>query len=381
MEVFIKFVFIMQALILAAGKGERLRPLTETRPKVMLPVANKPILQHNLEQLSGIAEEIIIVVGYKAGTIRKHFGSSFGGTKIRYVTQTEQLGTGHAIRQAEKFLRDRFLVLMGDNLYSRHDIDLCMHHDLCILVKPVENPSIFGVCMVSNGLLTDIVEKPKTPVSKLANAGLYVLDKRIFEHKPNLTARGEYEIVDSIKEVCRLAPMHAIEAADFDYITYPWDLLRVNESVLKKSGSVIDKGAKISKDTRISDPVAIGKGAELKNCVIRPYTCIGDSAVIGNFVEIKNSIIMENTKIPHLSYVGDSVIGSNCNFGAGTKIANLRFDDKPVKTRVKGRVVDSGMRKLGCMMGDNVKTGINVSIMPGAMIPPGSYINPGSVFK
>jgi bifunctional UDP-N-acetylglucosamine pyrophosphorylase/glucosamine-1-phosphate N-acetyltransferase len=373
----------MQALILAAGRGERLRPLTETRPKVMLPVANKPILQHNLEQLAGIPaiKEIIIVVGYKAETIKRHFGSGFGHAKIRYVTQAKQLGTGHAIRQAAKFLKDRFLVLMGDNLYSRGDIERCLKHDLSILVKPVENPGIFGVCKVSKGLLKDMVEKPKNPPSNLANAGLYVLDSRVFGHDQLLTKRGEYEIVDSIKELCKHAPFHAIEAKDFDYITYPWDLLRVNEAVLRKTGPVIDKSAKIGKETRIEGPVAIGPNVELKNCVIRAYTSIGAGSVIGNFVEIKSSIIFENTKVPHLSYVGDSLIGSGCNFGAGTKIANLRFDNKPVKMKVKGRLVDSGRRKLGCVMGDNVKTGINVSIMPGATIPPGSNINPGSVLK
>ena len=125
----------------------------------------------------------------------------------------------------------------------------------------------------------------------------------------------------------------------------------------------------------------IGKNAELKNCVVRAYSVIGDNSVIGNFVEIKNSIVMEGTKIPHLSYVGDSVIGRNCNFGAGTKIANLRFDDDGVKVNVKGKLVDSGRRKLGCFMGDGVKTGINVSIMPGACIGPGARLAPGKVCK
>jgi len=371
----------MQALILAAGKGERLRPLTETRPKVMLPVANKPILQHNIEQLSGLVEEVMIVVGYKAEIIKKHFGSDFCGIKIRYVTQEKQLGTGHAMQQAEPFLKDRFLVLMGDNMYSRQDIQKCLKHDFSILVKRVGNPGIFGVCMVKNGLLTDIVEKPKKPESNLSNAGLYVLDKTIFGHEQKLTERCEYEIVDPIRELCKKSQIKAIEAIDFDYITYPWDLLRANEKVLKKTGAVIDRSAKISKETRIEGPVAIGRNVELKNCVLRPFTSVGDSVVIGNFVEIKNSIIMPGTKIPHLSYVGDSIIGSNCNFGAGTKIGNLRFDDKPVKMMIKGKPVDSGLRKLGCVMGDDVKTGINASIMPGATIGPGSYINPGSVFK
>jgi UDP-N-acetylglucosamine diphosphorylase/glucosamine-1-phosphate N-acetyltransferase len=324
----------MQALILAAGKGERLRPLTETRPKVMLPVANKPILQYNIEHLSGLVEEIILVVGYRAGMIKRHFGSSFGGARIRYVTQKQQLGTGHAIKQAERFLHGRFLVMMGDNLYSRRDMEQCMRHEHSILVKKVEDPSIFGVCSVKRGLLTGIVEKPSRPASNMANAGMYVLDKDVLQHDQKLTNRGEYEIVDSISELCGRAPVNVIESTDFEHITYPWDLLRVSESVLKKTGPLIDSTAKISKEAKIEGPVAIGPGAQLNNCVIRAYTCVGAGAVIGNFVEVKNSVIMEDSKIPHLSYVGDSVIGSNCNFGAGTKIANLRFDDKPIKMKV-----------------------------------------------
>jgi bifunctional UDP-N-acetylglucosamine pyrophosphorylase/glucosamine-1-phosphate N-acetyltransferase len=119
----------------------------------------------------------------------------------------------------------------------------------------------------------------------------------------------------------------------------------------------------------------------LKNCVVRAHSVIGDGAVIGNFVEIKNSIIMEGTKIPHLSYIGDSVIGRNCNLGAGTNVANLRFDDGNVKVMVNGKKTDSGRRKLGCFMGDDVKTGINVSILPGAVIKPGSHLEPGKAFK
>jgi UDP-N-acetylglucosamine diphosphorylase/glucosamine-1-phosphate N-acetyltransferase len=371
----------MQALILAAGKGERLRPLTETAPKVMLPLANKPILEHNLEKLGGLVDEIILVVGYREDDIRAHFGKSFRGMGIRYVAQKRQLGTGHAVKQAEGLLKDRFLLLMGDNLYSRDDIRSCLRHELSVLVKEVDNPSIFGVCRVEKGFLRDIIEKPKNPPSRLANAGLYVLEKEIFGHSMPKTSRDEYEIVDALREMCGNRKISAVEATEFEHITYPWDMLKANEAILKKTGPLIDKGARISKDAEIQGPVAIGPGARLNKCVVRPYASIGAVAVIGNFVEVKNSIIMENTKIPHLSYVGDSVIGPGCNFGAGTKIANLRFDDGTVKAKVNGKMVDSGTRKLGCIMGEGAKTGINVSILPGAVIGAGSRIYPGKVVR
>ncbi|MBN1896984.1 MAG: NTP transferase domain-containing protein [Candidatus Aenigmarchaeota archaeon] len=371
----------MQAVILAAGKGERLRPLTETVPKVMLPVANRPILEHNIEKLRGLVDEVILVVGYRKEIIRNHFGNEFLGMKISYAVQKEQLGTGHALLQAKALIKDRFIFMMGDNLYERKDIERCIKHDYSILTRIVENPKIFGICEIEKGLLKDIDEKPAKPKSSLANAALYVLDRKIFGMKMPKTRRGEYEITDAIVSLAKEDDIHAVEASVCEFITYPWDILRVNEYMIKKHGGRIDPAAKIDRSARIDKNVIIGKNAEIKNAVIRPYTVIGDNAVIGNFVEIKNSIIMEGTKIPHLSYVGDSVIGRNCNFGAGTKIANLRFDDSAVKMEIKGKAVDTGRRKLGCIMGDNVRTGINSSIMPGAMIKPGSFLSAGKVHK
>ncbi|MBN2330882.1 MAG: NTP transferase domain-containing protein [Candidatus Aenigmarchaeota archaeon] len=370
----------MQALILAAGKGERLRPLTETRPKVMLPVANKPMLQHNLEQLRGIADSAIIVVGYLGEQIRRHFGDEFAGIRLGYVEQREQLGTGHALLQARDRLKGRFIMLMGDDLYRREDIKECLKNDLAILTMQGDTRD-FGACVAKDGMLADIVEKSPKPPSDLLNAGLYVLDERIFGHKFRKSSRGEYELTDAVKALAAKACIRCVQSGGWIPIGYPWNMLEATEAILRETGPQIHPEAVISKKAVIEGPVAIGKGAQLKNCVIRPYTCIGEGAVIGNFVEIKNSIIMGGTKIPHLSYVGDSVIGSGCNFGAGTKVANLRFDDRPVRMKVMGRLVDSGRRKLGCVMGDGVKTAINVSIMPGAVIPPGSSVKTGVVWR
>lgn len=371
----------MQAVILAAGKGERMRPLTDSMPKVMLPVANKPILQHSLEALRGLVNEVILIVGYRHEDIRSYFGTDFMGMDITYVMQDKQLGTGHALLQAKPFVKGKFLFMMGDNLYERNDIKECLRHDYSILTRKVDNPRIFGICEARNSLLVGIEEKPEHPKSDLANAALYVLDRRIFEQGMKKSRRGEYEVVDAVNSLAQETDIHVVESERCEFLTYPWDLLRVNEYLLKKGAGSIDKSAKISKDARIEQPVIIGKNAEIRNAVIRPYTVIGDNAVIGNFVEIKNSIIMQGTKIPHLSYLGDSVIGRNCNFGAGTKVANLRFDDATVKVKIKGKKVDSGRRKLGCIMGDNVKTGINASIMPGDVIKTGSFVEAGKTHK
>ena len=117
------------------------------------------------------------------------------------------------------------------------------------------------------------------------------------------------------------------------------------------------------------------------NCFIRASTSIGNHVHIGNAVEVKNSIIMDHTKIGHLTYLGDSVIGSRCNFGAGTKVANLRLDEKSIPVILKGQRVDSGRRKLGCIMGDDVHTGIGALINVGTVIEAGAHIGPGELVK
>jgi NDP-sugar pyrophosphorylase family protein len=142
----------------------------------------------------------------------------------------------------------------------------------------------------------------------------------------------------------------------------------LGENSIIKSGSYIE------------GPVYIGRDSVVgPNARIRAYTCIQDRVVVGASCEIKNSIIMNGTKVPHLSYVGDSIIGENCNLGAGTITANIRFDEKNLKMRTKGREQDTGRRKLGVIMGDQVQTGINVSILPGVRVGSGSWLGPGTI--
>lgn len=180
----------------------------------------------------------------------------------------------------------------------------------------------------------------------------------------------------------------------------PWDLLTANEMLLADMKKEIEKGATIEPYAVLKGNVHIGRGTLVRsgsyiegpvyigencaigpNCYIRPGTMIMNNVHIGNATEIKNSIIMSGTNVGHLSYVGDSIIGEKCNFGAGTNVANLRVDNDEVKIMVKDQLMKSGRRKFGCIMGDDVKTGINVSIMPGRSIYPGARIDAGSVVR
>src|SRR3989338_6615419 len=191
----------MKAVILAAGKSTRTYPLTVDMPKPLLKVANKTLITHNLEQLTELVNEVIIVVGYRKGMIQSHLGTRFGKVPITYVEQTQQLGTGHALLQTESLLKnERFMVMMGDDLYFRSDMRRCINYEHSVLAKRVENYSDFGVFTKQGNHVLDLIEKPQTFVSDLANAAFYVFTNKVFACLKSLkkSPRGEYEITDAI---------------------------------------------------------------------------------------------------------------------------------------------------------------------------------------
>ncbi len=395
----------MQAVILAAGEGTRMRPLTYTRPKVMLPVANRPILEHLMEELAKAGvDEAVLVVGYRDETIRNHFGQEWDGVRIRYATQRKQLGTADALKSASHLLDDAFLMLNGDAIVGSQDIREILKAgeggSMVLAVREVPNPQDFGVVVVEDGCVRKILEKPESPPSNLINAGVYFFTRDILKYveatKPSV--RGEYEVTDSITmaigDGVKFIPVEIREWLD---VGYPWDLLRANEYLLSRlngsriegeveEGAVIKgpvfvgEGTVIRSGSYIVGPTIIGKNCTIgPNCFIRPSTAIADNCHIGAAVEIKNSIIMSGTKIPHHNYIGDSVIGANCNFGAGTKIANLRLDREEICVSVKGKKIPTGRKKLGAIVGDNVQTGINASINVGAVIGNNVFVAPNAL--
>ena len=360
----------MQAVILAAGKGTRLQPTTLTMSKGMIPLANRPILAWTREYLD-FCDEIIIVASRAQHDIINYFAND---TKVKIIFQEKQSGTGDAVRAAEKLIRGHFILVYGDDIYDEESMREISKLGLAIGSSMHEKPENYACLEMHDGFVVGIEEKPDRPKTNVVNTGLYVLDKSVFPylHKLRLSPRGEYEFTDAIRLMIEDGVHireHRVKA--WLPITYPWNLLEANRYLLDKNGSLIDKSAEIRPGSVIESPVAIGPNAVIgPNCYLRAYTSIGANCKIGQAVEVKNSIIMDNTFASHLSYVGDSIVGRSCNVGASAIFANLRLDEKNVKIEVNGVRIDSGRRKLGAVIGDNVKLGIRVSIMPGKRIWP-----------
>ena len=388
----------MKAIILAAGEGSRMRPLTYTRPKVMLPIANKPILEHLiLEAREAGITDFIIVVGYHDEQVRSYFSNGHRwSVNISYSNQRRQLGTADAVQMVEGMIDGNFLMMNGDIIVDRKDISaLASAVQTTISVIKVKDPTGLGMIELQQDRVVKIHEKVENPPTDLANSGLYYFTPDIFSaiKKTPTSPRGEYEITSSLQIMIdegREVSCH--EIGHWLDLSFPWHLLSANETLLsgltaENTGNVennVTLNGKVSIGARsnirsgayIEGPVLIGEDCEIgPNCYIRPYSSIGNHCHIGAAVEIKNSVIMNDAKVPHLNYVGDSIIGEGCNLGAGTKIANLRFDEKEVTIGE----YHTGRRKFGAVLGDKVKTGINVSINTGTLIGNNTFIGPGAM--
>jgi glucose-1-phosphate thymidylyltransferase len=330
----------MKALILAAGKGTRLRPLTNTIPKHLLPVANKPILFYVLDQIreAGI-NDIGIVISPETGSDLRGAvadGSKWGAS-VTYILQSPPLGLAHAVKCAQDFLADSpFLLFLGDNLIQEGVKGLVTEFNACsadalIVLKEVADPRAFGVAEVnSTGKVTRVVEKPKEPKSNLAVIGAYIftssVHRAIAEIKPSW--RGEYEITDTIQRLLDIGQdvrSHVLQGWWLD-TGKKEDLLEANHVLIDEylkndrrgeldsesriSGKVeIGAGTKIEGST-ISGPVSIASSCRITNSMIGPYTCIGEETIIENS-SLENSIIMNKSHILDISQIKDSVIGRN----------------------------------------------------------------------
>lgn len=389
----------MECVVLAAGEGKRMRPLTARRPKVMLPLANRPMLEHLIVAArdAGVTD-FVFVVGYGEREIRNYFqDGSHWRIRIRYVRQSHQRGTADAVAAARGLVSGMFLLLNGDMILKSPDIKaLISKNPPCMAIYHSDHPEDYGVVVVDEDLVISLEEKSDHPGSTMINAGAYLFGPAIFDAVSTvaLSSRGEFELTEALIPDIEAHRLAAYALSSWMDVGHPWDLLDANETLLLESSLSLE--GTVEAGVSINGPVAIGEGSVVKsgtyiegpciigrNCRIGPHayirgaTSIGDRCHIGHCTEVKNSIIMADSKIPHFNYLGDTVVGAGCNFGAGTKVANLRHDHDTVK--VCGR--DSRRKKFGAIIGDNVRLGINCSVNVGAVIGSDVQVAPHSLIE
>lgn len=393
----------MKAIILAAGEGTRLRPFSNTKPKPMIKIFGKPILEHNIEKIYQNVDEIIIVVKYKKEVIQNYFQDNYKGTKITYQEQNEQKGTWAAIREISLPKTD-ILVLNGDSIFDQEDFDKIISFSWYgALVQAVSDPSKYGVFKQNSwGLASEIIEKPKNFVWDLANLWVYKFNEEIIEisKKIPLSKRGEYEITDSINAFIKKHPFHLFPIwGNFIDVGYPWDILEANghflnaltktcvaweieEWVTIKGKVILEEWAILKAGTYIEWNVYVWKNSSIgPNAYLRGSTVIGENCHIWASVEIKNSSLGDHTNVAHLSYIWDSIIGNHVNIWGWMITANLRHDKWDIKVMIKWELVNTKRHKLWVIIGDNTKTWIKTMTYPGRIIENDSFTLPGEIVK
>lgn len=391
----------MKAVILAAGEGKRMYPLTANRPKCMLYAAGKPLIWHTVKYLekAGI-KEIIVVVKYKKEKIIDFFEKEKNlKVNLKFIEQKGAYGTANAIYSAKNYIDDNFIALAGDVVFDYEDLKKLKECDEdTVLAKKVKSGSGFGVLETAGNRIKKVYEKPEHYEKEcFINTSIYLFTPKIFEKLKNVkkSIRNEYEVTDVLNG------LKFIEASGFWLdVGYAWQLFeaqdflfsKVKREEIKNEGKIENstvKGKLITeKNVHIFDSYIdegfhyIGEETKIgPHAYLRGNNTIGKFCDIGESTTVKNSIIFDHVKAKHLNYIGDSIIGENVNFGAGTQIANFRFDEQEVKVYFNNIEKASGRKKLGAIVGDNTKFGVLSAVMPGKIIGNNCWIGPGVIVE
>ena len=353
----------LKALILAGGFGTRLRPLSCSRPKLMFPIANRPILEWTLEGLKKCGvDEVILAVNYMADVLEKHFGNSRRGLKISYSKEVKPLGTGGPIKEAEEQLveegdKEPFLVLNGDIISSIDYTALYQAHvnsgaEITISLHQVEDPSRYGVVEITdNERILRFIEKPPpgSEPSNLINAGVYVINPSVLNKIP----KGKKISIE--REVFpRLATSGLLYGYQFEGFWFdigvPDDYLNANMRLLEKisrESTSIEKSAKVNSRSKIIQPVALSEEVIIEeNAVIGPYVSLGKDSYIERGSKLENSILFNEVYVDEFSIIQGAIIGERSVLGKCVKI------------------------KSGCILGDNVQVRDNVTLTEGVQVCP-----------
>ncbi len=342
----------MKALVLSGGKGTRLRPLTFTCAKQLIPVANKPILGYVLDQVASTSiKKVGIITAPETGQFVKDYvndGSNWGLT-VNYIPQ-EPLGLAHAVKTAKRFLgQDSFVMCLGDNVTGQ-SLNLFVkkfkneHLDALIILKEVENPASFGIAQLDDkGNITRLVEKPKTPMGNLAIIGTYLFSNKVHQAIERIkpSGRGELEITDAIQEMINMGFSVKAEILNSWWLDTGKkdDILSANAKILdeyiqldvkgKVTNSIIDGRVKVEPEAKIVNsnirgPCIIGKNVSIENSFIGPYTSIGNNSQIINS-NVEYCVIQENVVVKDVERLEESLIGKNAKVTRNQRNRTIRL--------------------------------------------------------
>lgn len=350
----------MQAVILAAGEGKRVRPLTRSRPKALLPVANRPIIGYVIDALliNGI-RDIVVVVGYRKEQVIRFLNEL--DVPITVVVQDKQLGTAHALNCAKSHITGNFLLLPGDNYIDHHSIGRIKDVRNAMLIKEHPSPSNFGVVLLKDGLVNRIIEKPEHTPSFMVSTGIFSLTQKFFSY---ISGNNITDAVSTM--VASGEHLQAIVADDWQDAIYPWDLLKMNMRLLKnvseaREGAIsrqtiingpvkIGKGTTIGPNTVITGPVIIGEDCEIgPSCCIMPNTSLGSRVKVEPFTFLGKSLIMDDTSIGSHSRIIDTVTGQGCRLADHTTVSTSAS-----LMNIEGEVIKP---EFGAVLGDQVTAG------------------------
>ncbi|WP_459191162.1 bifunctional sugar-1-phosphate nucleotidylyltransferase/acetyltransferase [Halosimplex sp. J119] len=373
------------AVVLAAGEGTRLRPLTRNRPKPMLPAANRPILEYVFDALvAADVRRIVVVVGYKRDRVRDHFGPTYKDVDVTYVTQHKQLGSGHALLQAREAVDGPTLVVNGDRVIDANivrdvvrEFDRSGEPSMAVLERP--ETSQYGAVVLHEGDVSELVEKPDTDEYRLINAGVYAFEQSVFEAIDETDrSDGELALTDTIGRLMDDGRVRGVRTEGMWVdATYPWDLLAVADEVLARGhvdepargdGVWVDEAATVHDSAVLQGPVVVGPDCEIgAGAVVGPNAALSQNVTVGANATVRNSVFDTDTRVASGSTVIDAVTGQDVTLGAGTVVPG-----GPADVRVGREVFED--QRLGAVIADRVTAEGDASFAPGTLVGPRAHI-------
>lgn len=392
---------------MAAWEGSRMRPLTDNTPKPLLKICWKTLIEHNIEGIVDSFDDIYIIVKYKKECFPEYFGESYKGKKIYYIEQKgEIMGTGAAILSLDGILNWEFIVVSGDDLYDENDLkNLIWAPYNTTLVRETPTPELFWIFTRDAAWnINWFIEKPADrSLGNQVNIGCHKFHSDIFKELKKLqpSPRWEIEITDFIHQCAREWKYRVIDAKwRWISIGYPWDLLKANDEIIGKytetfnNWAIIEPNVTIKWNIFLEEWVILKSGTYIegnayfgKDCQIWPYTHIRGNTYFwaatraGAYSEIKGCYFGDKTVVAQGTVIVDTVAGIDVNFWSGTITTNWRHDNSNVRAMSKDKLVDTGRRKFGAIVGDHVRFWANTTTYPGRTIPSNGTTLPGEVIK